>query len=312
MKLRVATRTSKLALAQTRWVIKQLQLHHAGLEVEEFPIVTRGDKEQDKPLWQIGGKALFVSELEQAVLRGEADFAVHSMKDLPAEIADGLDIVCIPPREDPSDAIVSFEGEEFDALTAGSSIGTSSPRRTVQLRAKRPDLAFVPLRGNIDTRIRKLDSGEVSAIVLALAGLRRLGIQDKRIRVLPFDLSLPAIGQGALALQGRTDDTGTTEILSCLENSTARLEIEAERALAKGLGVDCHVPVAGLARSMSNGQQLKIEAMVASSDGDRTLSSFTQEDILVATQEQRYNEARRMGTELAERLLEQGAKDLIT
>ncbi|MCB9707690.1 MAG: hydroxymethylbilane synthase [Myxococcales bacterium] len=311
MKLRIATRQSPLALAQTRWVGKLLAAHHPRLIIEEVPMTTRGDTHQGEPLWQMGGKALFVSELEHAILEGSADLAVHSMKDLPAQLADGLEIACVPSREDPRDALIAQGGEALDDLEAGARVGTSSLRRVSQLRRLRPDLAYVAIRGNVDTRLRKLDRGEFAAIVLAVAGLRRLGIHDPRIKPIARELSIPAIGQGALALEAKCDDVEVLSCLASLEDPMARTEIEAERAFAKRLGIDCHTPVAAHAASFANCQQLRLDAMVASEVQNRVVTASTSEQLNAASLYERHNQARRMGNELAEQMLREGAAEMI-
>jgi hydroxymethylbilane synthase len=311
MKLRIATRQSPLALAQTRWITKLLLASDESLEIEELLITTQGDQRQDEALWQVSGKALFVSELETAILEDRADIAVHSMKDLPSVLADGLQIACVPSREDPRDALIARDGTELEGLEAGSKVGTSSLRRMVQLRRVRPDLNYVPIRGNVDTRLRKLDQGDYAAIVLAVAGLRRLGITDPRIRPIPRELSIPAVGQGAIAIEARSAQTEVLEVLRPLEDQITRMEIEAERAFAQRLGVDCHVPVAAHASSQANGQQLRLDAMVASTTEHRIISSGTCQQVLVAHAHERYVHAQRIGDELAETMINQGAAELI-
>ncbi len=311
MKLRIATRQSQLALAQTRWVEKLLLANHPALEIEEVLITTRGDIHQQGPLWQMGGKALFVSELENAILENKADIAIHSMKDLPAELAEGLEIVCVPSREDPRDALIAQSGEDLDELEAGSTIGTSSLRRTIQLRRVRPDLAYEPIRGNVDTRLKKLEQGDYSAIVVAIAGLRRLGISDARIRPISRELSIPAVGQGAIAIQARAEHQAMIQYFQPLEDPIARMEIEAERAFAKHLGVNCRTPVAAHATSGANGQQLRLDAMVASTTEDKVIASGTHEQVLFTNLQERYAQARRIGDELAMKMLEQGAADMM-
>src|SRR5688500_8816083 len=203
VKVRIATRGSKLALVQTRWVAARIREHNPGIEIEEVVIVTKGDKITDVPLAKIGGKGLFVVDVEDAITQGRADIAVHSMKDVPAHLAEGLGIVCVPEREDPRDVLITREGGELDDLTAGTQVGTGSLRRVCQLRQRRPDLAYVPMRGNVDTRLRKLAEGEVGAIVLAAAGLNRLGLAGSvKLAAIPAGTCLPAVGQGALAIEG--------------------------------------------------------------------------------------------------------------
>ncbi len=201
MKIRIATRKSPLALSQTRWVKKELERHHPGIEVEELHIVTKGDRIQDRPLSQVGGKGLFVTEIEEALSRGEADLAVHSMKDVPAELAEGLFIACVPVREDARDVLVTKDGASLDDLEAFCKVGTSSLRRKAQLSARRNDIICEPVRGNVDTRLRKAQQGDYDAIVLAAAGVRRLGLEAAITEYLSFEVMLPAPGQGAYGLR---------------------------------------------------------------------------------------------------------------
>src|SRR5262245_41004327 len=213
MTLTYATRRSALALAQCRAFIARLRAAHPDLELVEEQVVTTGDKIQDRPLSEVGGKGLFVKEIEEALLSRRADLAVHSIKDVPGELPAGLGIVCIPLREDPRDVLVSPKYGALERLPRGATVGTSSLRRAVSLRAARPDLTIVPMRGNVDTRLRKVDSGECDAIVLARAGLVRLGLEGRATEILPVEVSLPAIGQGALGIEHRTDDDSTRAVL---------------------------------------------------------------------------------------------------
>lgn len=239
--LRVATRQSALALAQTRMVARALEQRHPGLRVEELRITTEGDRVQDRALRDVGGKGLFVKELELALLDGRADFAVHSLKDLPAHLAAGLCLACVPRRESPYDRLVTRDGSALDALALGARVGTSSLRRSLQLTAARPDLRIELLRGNIDTRLRRLDAGDFDAIVLAEAGLTRLGVTTKGASL--AGALVPSIGQGALALECRDDDGATRAVLTSLEDVRSRIEVTAERAVLEALGADCSVPL---------------------------------------------------------------------
>lgn len=311
MKLRVATRGSLLALTQTRWVCRRLEQAHPGLEIEELVITTQGDKILDTPLAKIGGKGLFVSELEQALLEKRADFAVHSMKDLPAELAEGLEVVCVPLREDPRDVLVTADGLELDELTAGARIGTGSLRRVCQLKRLRPDLDYRGIRGNIDTRLRKLEAGEYQGIVLAKAGLSRAGLVDKRARELSLEMSLPAVGQGALAIEARAEDSVVIGTLAVLNDEPTRVATTAERAFLKVLQGGCQVPIAGFAQILEGGMLLRVDGLVGSVDGREFLTAGTEESFHARTLETRLAQAASAGRTLGEQLLSQGAERLI-
>ncbi len=309
MKIRIATRSSKLALTQMRAFAATFRALDPAIEIEEVPLVTEGDRVLDRPLAAIGGKGLFVSEVEAALVDGRADIAVHSLKDVPTALADGLVLACIPEREDPRDALVTIEGLELDAIPPGSKIGTSSLRRHCQLRARRPDLAFASLRGNVDTRLKRLEEGKFAGIVLALAGLRRLGLHERPLWVVPIDVSIPAIGQGALAIEARKDDAKVRALLAKLEHEPTRLAIEAERAFLAKLEGSCRTPLAAHA-SFSEGR-FTIEAMVGSIDGDRILSGGGDRVLNERTREARIEAAQRLGTEVAEGLIGKGAMEMI-
>ncbi len=311
MKLRIATRGSNLALVQTRWVADQLRRHVPGLILEEVHVRTAGDRIQDRPLAQVGGKGLFVSEVEAVVVRGEADFAVHSLKDVPGDVplAEGMGILSVPVREDPHDVLLTVDGTDLASLKLGATVGTTSRRRMVQLQRQRPDLAFIPLRGNIETRMRKLREGQCDAIVLAAAGLARTGMLDRAPHVfLPQDVCLPAVGQGALAIEGALRNEALCKQLKAIEDPTARIQITAERAMLQKLEGNCHSSIAGHA-SASDGR-LKLEAMVASYDGDQMLSA-TSDTYLDLGSPDAIERARQLGDEVADHLLSRGADDLI-
>lgn len=311
MKLRIATRRSNLALVQTRWVAAQLQGHFPGLSVEEVQVKTKGDRIQDRPLALVGGKGLFVSEVEAVVVRGEADFAVHSLKDVPGDVplAEGMGILSVPVREDPSDVLVTVDGTDLASLKRGAKVGTTSRRRVVQLQRQRPDLGFVPLRGNIETRIRKLHEGQCDAIVLAAAGLARTGVLAQTPHVvLPKDICLPAVGQGALAIEGPVANEALNMQLQAIEDPTARIQITAERAMLQKLEGNCHSSIAGHASAASG--RLQLDAMVASYDGDQMLSAMS-DAYLDLRSPDAMNLAHRLGEEVADHLLSQGAHDLI-
>lgn len=311
MKVRIATRGSALALTQTRWVGSELRKHWPDILVEEVVVVTEGDRITDRPLDQIGGKGLFVKEVEQAILDGRADIAVHSMKDLPNEIAAGLDLVCIPAREEAQDVLVTPTGVELDELEAGNKVGTGSLRRSCQLRAHRNDLAYVPMRGNVDTRLKKLEKGEVHGIILAAAGLNRLGLRDKRAWLIPPAVCLPAVGQGALAIEGRVDDRRLRDLFAPVEHADTRLCIEAERAYLKVLGGGCQLPIAGYARLSQDRTRLRMDALVGSPDGARSMSAGSDRYLTDTTPEARLTAAHALGEEIGKVLLDQGAGELI-
>lgn len=265
MLLRIGTRGSKLALAQSEWVKARIESEHARIRVELVKIKTKGDKILDSPLSKIGGKGLFVKEIEDALLNNAVDLAVHSMKDVPAELPEDLEISVFPKREDPRDAFVSVACKSIDQLPEGASVGTSSLRRAAQLLHLRPDLRVVPMRGNVDTRLRKLDSGDVQALILAAAGLRRLGVSKRISRLLPPTEFLPAVGQGMLGVELRKKDRRVKNLLRFLNDEETETTARAERAFLKKLGGGCQVPLAGYARLRA--KTLYIEGLVAELDG---------------------------------------------
>ena len=268
--LRLGTRGSLLALAQGRLVAEQLQQHHRDLRVEMTVLRTSGDQITERPLQEVGGKGLFVKELEQALLAGQIDFAVHSLKDVPVTMPlvdqSNLTIAAVSPREDPRDVIVSPNGADLKSLPAGARVGTGSLRRRCQLLSLRPDLMIEPVRGNIDTRLRKLRDGDFDAVILARAGLCRAGLLDPSItrEIDPAEL-LPAPGQGALALQCRRDDAATRERLSVLNDPTTESCVTAERELVRLLEGDCHSPIAALAQIQ--GERMDLRAAVGAAGG---------------------------------------------
>lgn len=311
MILRIATRKSPLALAQTRWIAARIRDKHPNVTVEEVHVVTEGDRVLDRPLSEIGGKGLFVSEVEAKLSSGQADLAVHSMKDVPGDLAPGLAIVCMPEREDPRDVLVTRDGTELFDLEAGGRIGTSSLRRVSQLRALRPDLAYVSVRGNVDTRLRKLEEGQFVGVVLALAGLRRLDLHHRRMHVLDLESSIPAIGQGALAIEARADDESTKALLAHLEHPETRIAVEAERAFLRKLEGNCKSPIAGHARFTDGGTRLVMDGLVASLSGDRILTGSTTCTITARGTEARIEAAKAAALEVADGLIADGAGDLI-
>ncbi|WP_437511521.1 hydroxymethylbilane synthase [Sorangium sp. So ce1099] len=267
MELTLATRRSALALAQSRAFARSLEATVPDLSLRELEVVTSGDRTQDRSLQDIGGKGLFIKELEEALLDRRADFAVHSIKDVPAEIAPALSLACIPAREDPRDALVTRSGAPLADLPVGARVGTSSLRRAVALREARPDLVIEPVRGNVDTRLRKVHDGAFDAIVLALAGLKRLGLADRATEVLSPEVSLPAIGQGALGIECRTDDGSVRDVLSALVDAETTTCVTAERAVMAAVEGNCRTPVAAYA--VRDGGALWLRALLAEPDGSR-------------------------------------------
>lgn len=270
-KVVVATRKSELALAQCRMFVRELVRLHLDLEVEELHVTTTGDRIVDRPLTEVGGKGLFLKEIEEALLAGEADFAVHSMKDVPPDIHPDLRIACVPQREDPRDVLITTSGKGLLDLPQGATLGTSSLRRGVQLLGLRPDLRVVPLRGNVGTRIRKCREGEVDATVLARAGLIRLGLEGEANEVLSPEASLPAAGQGSLAIEVRAADGELSRRLQDLEHPETAILACAERAVLAAVEGDCRTPVAAFAeRIVTDGRaRLRLRALLANPDGSR-------------------------------------------
>ena len=291
--LRIATRKSQLALWQAEHVATLLRRAHAGLEVELVPIVTQGDRIQDRSLAAIGGKGLFIKELEVALEERRADIAVHSMKDLPGDLPAGLTIAAVLERADPRDALLHD-------LPHGARLGTSSLRRQAQLMAARPDLRIEPLRGNVDTRLRRLDAGEMDAIVLACAGLIRLGLESRITARLDPAISLPAVAQGVIGIECRGADAPTLALVSLLNHRDTRIAMDAERAFAQRLGGSCQSPIAAHARL--EGRRLLLEGLVAEPDGSRLLRDTLSGSI---------DEPAALGHQLAERILAAGARSLL-
>lgn len=256
--MRILTRKSPLALWQAEFVAKQLLHHHPDLPIEIVPLVTQGDQILDRPLYKIGGKALFVKELEQGLLAQTGDIAVHSLKDVPHEFPEGLGLSTILPREDPRDAWVCPRGILLQDLPAGATVGTSSLRRLVQLKALRPDLHFEPLRGNVGTRLQKCFDGQFDAIVLAYAGLKRLQLEHHVTHIFSIDDCLPATGQGALGIECRLDDQPTVQAIQCLRDQNTTTRVLAERALSAGLNSSCQTPVACFAIIDNDALTLKV------------------------------------------------------
>jgi hydroxymethylbilane synthase len=262
---RLGTRKSLLAMTQSTWVKDLIEGLWPNIRVDLVKITTKGDRILDVPLAKVGGKGLFVKEIEDALLREDVDLAVHSLKDVPTEVPEGLEVSVFPKREDPRDALISRSGLTLDRLPEGARVGTSSLRRMVQLRAKRPDLEILSLRGNLDTRIRKLDEGEFDAILLAVAGLRRLGLQGRITEYLGPDVMLPAIGQGSLAIELRGSDSTLRRILEPVHHEETAVCVAAERAFLACLEGGCQVPIGGYARIMDG--VLVLEGLVGSETG---------------------------------------------
>jgi hydroxymethylbilane synthase len=299
-KIRIATRESPLALWQAEYVSSALRTHHPELQVELVPMTTKGDQILDSPLAKVGGKGLFVKELERAMLADKADIAVHSMKDVPMEFPEGLGLAVICEREDPSDAFVSNHHASLEALPEGSIVGTSSFRRQCQLKQSRPDLDIRDLRGNVGTRLAKLDAGDYDAIILASAGLIRLALKERIRERLPFDVSLPAGGQGAVGIESRSEDLETLRLLQCLHHSETAARVTAERAVVNRLQGGCQVPIAAFAEL--SGETLNLSALVGSLDGQTVYRSERSAPV---------QEAEQLGVRVADELLQQGAAAIL-
>jgi len=299
--LRIATRSSALALWQAEFIKAELERLNDGVTVELIKIKTQGDKILDVPLSKIGGKALFVKELEEAMMDGRADLAVHSMKDVPMELPEGLGLVAICEREDPTDAFISNDFDNVDALPHGAIVGTASLRREAQLRAYRPDLEIRTLRGNVNTRLAKLDAGDYHAIVLASSGLKRLGFHDRIRYSLPDAISLPAVGQGALGIECRLDDEELIAMLAQLVHVDSSDRVKAERALNRRLEGGCQVPIAAYAL-LEDDDTLWLRGLVGAVDG-------TQVFRVEGRAPRKAGEA--LGRELAEDLLAMGADKVL-
>jgi len=299
--VRIGTRGSKLALWQANWVASEIRTRHPTLSPELVIIRTRGDRIQNVPLAQLGGKALFIKEIEEALLDQRIDVAVHSMKDMPAEIPRGLSIGAVPKREDAADVLISRDGCRLAELGPGSKVGTGSLRRKALLRHARPDIQVVPLRGNLDTRIRKLDTGDMDAIVLAAAGIRRMGWEGRVAEYLGADAMLPAAGQGALCIEIREGDSSAASIVGELDHGQTRTAVMGERAFLGRLNGSCHVPIAALGE-VGRGALL-LDGLVADTEG-RTVVRDRMSGPESAPET--------TGIRLAERLLEKGAEEILS
>ena len=296
----IGTRGSKLALWQADYIERRLREQYPELSVTQKRVTTKGDRILDVPLAKIGGKGLFTKELEEEMLSGAIDLAVHSLKDMPAKVPDGLVIAAVTKRLDPGDALVSNRFSSFEELPQGAKVGTSSLRRRAQLLCARPDLEMLDLRGNVNTRLRKLDEGEYDAIVLAVAGLKRLGFADRIRQVLPRDMVLPAVGQGALAIETRADDRETRDMLAFLRDDDTICCTEAERSFLARVEGGCQVPVGVYATAEGDG--LNVEAVIASLDGQR----FYRGNVKGTRKD-----AARLGENLAEKLLGEGGAEIL-
>jgi hydroxymethylbilane synthase len=298
--MRLGTRASSLALAQSEWVAERLRRHHSGLTVELVPITTTGDRRSDGRLAEVGGKGLFLKEIEEALLAGAVDFAVHSMKDVPATLPPGLVLAAVPPRADARDVIVGTGGRGLAGLRPGARVGTASVRRRVQVLARRPDVDVVLLRGNVETRLGRVRDGTLDAAILAAAGLARLGLDGGDAVALDPEEVLPAVGQGALALECRADEPKLRARLDVLADADATDTVAAERAFLVAIGGDCDTPLAAHARLRGGG--LELRAMVTDPSGMRRLDERA---------EAPRAEAARLGRVVATRLLDRGAGDLL-
>jgi hydroxymethylbilane synthase len=298
--LKIGTRGSLLATTQSTWVKKQIEQHHPDCTVELVKIVTKGDKILDVALAKVGGKGLFVKELEEALMSGTVDLAVHSMKDVPAELPDPLHLGIVPPREDPRDAFIANDFKSVGELPPNAKVGTSSLRRRAQLAAMRPDLVIEDLRGNLDTRLRKLDEKKFHAIILAAAGLNRLGMSHRAAGYFSPEEMLPAVGQGALGIELRKDDTELLDGLLFLNHEDTSVAVRAERAFLFRLEGGCQVPIG--AHCHVDGDRLQLTGLSASVTGDKIIKSS-------ATG--RRAEAESLGTQLADELLARGGREIL-
>jgi hydroxymethylbilane synthase len=298
--LRLGTRKSQLALWQAHYVRDALMQRHPGLSVELVTMTTEGDRILDRSLAKVGGKGLFIKELEQGLVENRIDIAVHSMKDVTATLPPGLHLSVVCEREDPRDAFISNRYATLDALPRGARVGTSSLRRQCQLRQAYPHFDIVTLRGNVNTRLAKLDAGEFDAILLAVAGIKRLGMQERIRERLDPSVSLPAVGKGAVCIECRESDTSTNELLAPLNHRETQIRVAAERAMNAGLEGGCQVPIGGYAEL--HGDQLYLRGLVGEPDGSRLLRAELRGPVTQAEQ---------LGEQLAQHLLAQGARDIL-
>jgi hydroxymethylbilane synthase len=300
LKIRIGTRKSKLALWQANFVADQLKKHFPDIDVELVKIVTKGDKILDVPLAKVGGKGLFVKEIEEAMLRKEIDIAVHSLKDVPTYFPEGLGLVAITEREDPRDAFLSVKYDSIDDMPEGAVLGTSSLRRKAQIMMKRKDLRIEDLRGNVDTRIRKLEEGQYDGIILAYAGLKRLGLQGRVKQIFDPQYMIPAVAQGFLGIEARLDDEKTKEIVSVLNHRESELRARAERSFLKTLEGGCQVPLAGYSEIVDG--KLKITGFVSDLEGERFFRDSMEGSL---------DDPEGLGEKLAQKLLDMGAREVL-
>ena len=300
--IRIATRKSPLALWQANEVSRQLQMYHPDLEVELVTMTTQGDKILDTPLAKIGGKGLFVKELEVGMLEGSADIAVHSMKDVPMAFPEGLHLAVVLEREDPSDAFVSNTYKKLSDLPLNAKVGTCSLRRQTQLKEARPDIQILDLRGNVNSRLAKLDNGDYDAIILASAGLKRLGFDDRITESIPTEQSLPAIGQGAIGIECRSDDKAINDLLAPLNHPDTALRVSAERAQNTRLNGGCQVPIGGYAELIEN-DQIRLRGLLGFPDGSQIFRSEKTAP---------RSDAEALGVAVAEDLLAQGGDKVLS
>lgn len=298
--LKIATRKSPLALWQAEYVRDRLMAAHKGLQVELVTMTTRGDRILDTPLAKIGGKGLFVKELEQGMMAGDADIAVHSLKDVPMDLPEGFILPVVCERESPFDAFVSHDYAHIESLPQGAKVGTSSLRRSSQLLHRRPDLEILSLRGNVQTRLSKLDAGEFDAIILASAGLIRLEMPDRIREKIAPEFMLPAVGQGAVGIECREGDENTLSLINCLNDPDTHTRVAAERAFNHRLEGGCQVPIAAFA--LLEAERIWLRGLVASTDG---------KEVLQAEARAPRQDAEKLGRELAEKLLDQGADRIL-
>ncbi|MFB2893001.1 hydroxymethylbilane synthase [Aerosakkonemataceae cyanobacterium BLCC-F50] len=301
--IRIASRKSQLALVQTYWVQEQLQKHFPDRTFEVHTMSTQGDNILDVALAKIGDKGLFTKELEVGMLKNETDFAVHSLKDLPTKLPEGLVLGCVTERENPADALVvheKFKDKQLETLPEGAVVGTSSLRRLAQLRHRFPYLTFKDIRGNLNTRLAKLDAGEFDALILAVAGLQRLGMGDRIHQVIPSEISLHAVGQGALGIECRSDDAEVLSLIKVLEHTPTAQRCYAERAFLRELEGGCQVPIG--VNTVIEGEQLTLTGVVASLDGQKLVK-----DSITGNA----TDAEQLGTQLAHKLREQGAAEIL-
>ncbi len=299
-KIIVGSRGSKLALIQTNWVISELKRLTPKLEFQIEKVSTKGDKITDAPLSRLGGVGLFTKELEAALIKGKIDIAVHSAKDVPTEIAEGLTIGATPKREDPHDVLISNNNATLEKLPDNARIGTSSLRRRAQLLAFRPDFKILDLRGNLDTRLKKLDTDDMDAIIVAYAGLIRMGYDGRISQIIPFEIMLPAVGQGSLCIEIRKDDALTEKIVSGMDDPQTRVAIEAERALLAKLQGGCQVPIGAYAQILK--KEVCIEAIICTLEGDHAIRDRHSGPV---------KQAAKIGNELAMRMLENGGDRIL-